>query len=172
MEETKDISYENNKNKNNKIEIDNDDNNEEEIESMKEIEPPAAEGVKITRAKASSCSKKKITNSSVDRAAERTRGGMSRKKSRDVIRLLEADHTVIGPKCYPGLSVFKYIKDEKERKGWITGPCGSRIYDEFQQSRVKIIVQMENKRRNYYRRARGKYSNGCESLRRNLYHLE
>jgi len=85
---------------------------------MKEEEPPA-DWVKITRAKASSCSKKKITNSSVDRAVEHTRGGMSRTKSRDVIRFLEADHTVIGPKCYTGLTAFKYIKDEKERKGWM-----------------------------------------------------
>jgi len=74
--------------------------------------------VKITKAKARSRSKRKNTNSSVARSAERTRGSMSRTKSKEVIRFLKEDHSVTGPKCYPGLTAFEYITNEKNRRGW------------------------------------------------------
>ena len=75
--------------------------------------------VKITRTKAISPSKRKNTNSRFARAAERSRGSISRSESTEVIRFLEEDHVVTGPKCYPGLTAFEYITDEKKRKGWM-----------------------------------------------------
>ena len=72
--------------------------------------------MEITKAKVRSRSKKKNTNSSVARSAERTRGSMSLTKSKEVIRFLQEDHSVTGPKCYPGLTAFEYITDEKRRK--------------------------------------------------------
>ena len=120
-EEAKYRSSEGNKDNNIKDEIVLDINDEEEIYSTEEEEDeeesPARE-VKITKAKARSRSKRKNTNSSVARSAERTRGSMSRTKSKEVIRFLKEDHSVTGPKCYPGLTAFEYITNEKNRRGW------------------------------------------------------